>query len=273
MSNSNAGPGIQGLLADYLLRNDLRDSTAEFYCRVVNVFCKWLGCDVPVSDLDARLLSEFLRAKQTAGLSSYYRRSLRSGLVAILGKMIDSRDVRSVKLTPLDHQSWTAADVGKLIAAVDCLPEKKREPLRLLIQVAYYTGLAEIDLRRLTKSHIDAAGTVRIRRSKTGEESVTRIPIDLLKRLPGGSGPFFPLATSGEMFRRDFRRVVAAAGLTGTFKTLRRSSGTAAELLTGKGHEHLANSRKIFERHYLDRRHVERKPTELPPPELGGKAG
>lgn len=269
MTSNNAGPGIQGLLADYLLRNDLRDSTAEFYCRVVNVFCTWRGCDVPVGELDARLLSEFLRDKQTAGLSSYYRRSLRSGLVAILGKRIDSREVRSVKLTPLDHQCWTAADVGKLIAAVDCLAEKKREPLRLLIQVAYYTGLAEIDLRRLNKSHVDAAGVVRIRRSKTNEESVTRIPLSLLKRLPGGPGPFFPLATSGEMFRREFRKLVAAAGLSGTFKTLRRSSGTAAELLTGKGHEHLANSRRIFERHYLDRRQVERKPTELPPPRIG----
>lgn len=265
MSDNLAGTGLQGLLADYLLRNDLRASTAEFYCRVVKVFCAWRGVeDVPASDLDARLLSEFLRAKQTAGLSSYYRRSLRSGLVALLGRRIDSRDVRSVKLTPLDHPAWTAADVEKLLAACDCLIERKREPMRLLIEVAYYTGLAEIDLRRLTRQHIDAAGTVRIRRSKTGEESITRIPLGLLKRLPVAPGPFFRLTTSGEMFRRTFRRVVAKAGLVGTFKTLRRSSGTAAEILTGKGHEHLANSRKIFEKHYLDRRQAERKPVELP---------
>lgn len=58
--------------------------------------------------------------------------------------------------------------------------------------------------------------------------------------------------------------VVAAAGLVGTFKTLRKTSGTQAEILTGRGHEHLANTRGIFEKHYLDRRRVHREPVRLP---------
>ncbi|MEX0677783.1 MAG: hypothetical protein WD063_11950 [Pirellulales bacterium] len=89
----------------------------------------------------------------------------------------------------------------------------------------------------------------------------------MLAELPT-SGPVFPTLWSNEQFRKDFRHVVHAAGLSGTFKKLRKSRGTEAELLTGRGHEHLANSRKEFEVHYLDRTRVHREPIRLPPLQL-----
>lgn len=41
--------------------------------------------------------------------------------------------------------------------------------------------------------------------------------------------------------------------MEGSIGKLRHSSGTAAEIIhPGHGHEHLGNTRDVFERHYLD---------------------
>lgn len=43
------------------------------------------------------------------------------------------------------------------------------------------------------------------------------------------------------------------AGLSGSIGRLRHSSGTAFEIShPQRGHEHLGNTRKVFEGHYLD---------------------
>lgn len=259
--------GLQQLLADYLLRNDLRTSSAEFYSRTVAVFRSWYGGDVPSEALTAELVNAFLADKQKLGRSGHYRASLKAGLRAILGERIDRRRLRRIRTEPLEPQFWTASEVAKLIAACQCLPSKHREYFRQIIAVAYHTGLSLIDLHQLHRHrHIDGDGLVRIRRSKTGAEAVAKIPADLLASLPR-QGLVFPRRFTGEMFRRYFRQCVQEAGLCGSFKTLRSSSGTVAELQTGRGHEHLANTRRVFERHYLVKERIARKPVEidLPP--------
>lgn len=252
---------IRAQLEAYLLRTEVRNSTAVCYRRVVNVFCNWYGTNVPEEALTADTLNRFLRDKQEEGASSYYRRSLRSALVAILRDHSIGK-VRPTKLEPLTVHCWDASEVARLVDACDVLPAKHREYYRQAIIVAYHTGLSQIDIHRLERSHVDASGTIRLRRSKTGNESVVTLPPDVVAQLPA-KGLLVPPKVSREMFRRHFQKIVAAAGLKGTFKTLRTSSGTAAELITGKGHEHLANSRKIFEKHYLDSSKVGRVPVRL----------
>ena len=89
-------------------------------------------------------------------------------------------------------------------------------------------------------------------RQKTGRPVIVAVPADLLRRLPE-SGPCWPRRFSREYFRRTFRKIVARAGLRGTFKKLRKSSGTSVESLhPGCGHIHLGNTRRVFELHYLD---------------------
>lgn len=62
-----------------------------------------------------------------------------------------------------------------------------------------------------------------------------------------------------------FGRIVARAGLFGTFKRLRKSSGSLVEAAApGMGHKHLGNTRAIFEKHYEARRLTRPHPT-LPP--------
>jgi hypothetical protein len=222
----------------------------------VGVFLAWHGGD---GELVADTLSRFLKDKQAAGRSSHYCRSLRNGLLAVLGERIERRHVRSVKLQRLEPKSWTAADVAKLVESVGVLADYKRNFYRGIVLAAYHTGLTHGDLARLTHGDFQPDGTLLYRRAKTGTPVVAWMPPEVLATLPP-HGLLFQSPWSREQFRKDFRRIVAAAGLQGTFKKLRKTSGTLAELLTGRGHEHLANSRRVFERHYLDRKLVRKTP-------------
>lgn len=237
---------VLDILEDYLLSHDLARGTPAYYRRVVSVLCTWHGKPVAEQDFCPRLVNKLLLAKQEAGLSSYYRRSLRSGLKALLRfRHGTCENLRPVRCEELLADTWTAEEVYRLAAAAG--------DNRLLVLVAYFTGLSECDLRRLRRTDIDAGGVIRFSRQKTGKRVLVAIPAELLAELPS-EGLLFPLATTGEWFRRCFRKVVKKAGLCGTFKKLRRSSGTAVEIENpGRGHIHLGNTRAVFEAHYLDK--------------------
>ena len=253
---------LAALLDDYLLANDLEQTTEAWYRRIVNVFSEWHAKDLTASGIVPETLSRFLRDMR-AGHSTYYCKSLRSGLLAVLGEHIDRRKVRTIKLDRLRPNSWTQAELERLIASVNVLPAYKRPYYVRVCLFAWYTGLSKGDLHLIARANFDEDGTLLFERHKTGEEVVAWVPPHLLDGL-AMLGPLFPRLWSDEQFRKDFKRMVAAAGLVGTFKTLRKSSGTQAEILTGRGHEHLANSRKVFEQHYLDRKRVHREPVRFP---------
>lgn len=253
------GATVLTALDDYILCHDLARGTPSYYRRIVSVLCSWHGGPVPLDDFTPALVSRMLAAKQEAGLSSHYRRSLRNGLRALLRFVHGSCErLRPVKCCELEADTWTAAEVGKIAEAAG--------PDRLLILFAYFTGLSECDLRRLHREHIDAGGVIRFRRQKTGKSVLVGVPVELLDELPA-SGLLFPLKTSPEWFRRQFALVVKFCGLKGTFKKLRRSSGTEIEIHhPGRGHIHLGNTRLIFETHYWDKRRGE---NPLIPPSPG----
>lgn len=253
---------IDDLLEAYLLIHDLEPTTEAWYRRVFSVFHEWKAQHAPGDELTAELLSRFLRDMRE-GHSTHYCKSLRNGLLAVLGEHVDRRRVRTVKLDKLRPASWTQADVDKLLRATIVLLPRKQSYYRPLIAFAWHTGLSKNDLHLIERADFRADGTLVYERHKTGESVVVWVPLELFEGLPA-KGPLFPRLWSDEQFRKDFQRVVRAAGLAGTFKTLRKTSGTEAELLTGRGHEHLANSRRVFEIHYLDRQRVHREPVRLP---------
>jgi integrase len=242
---------VHDVLSEYLLLRDLRPDTERFYRRTVSVFDGW-SCG---REMTPSSVSEFLRDKQRGGASPYYLRSLRSGLRALLNFEGHAEKIRSVKLPPLDNATWQPSDVPRLIAAVPLALSRRVDYWQTIIPAAWYTGLSQCDLWRLDRSHVDAAGVVRMRRSKTGRLAVCRPPATILDVLRSSESPPWRLQTSPEYFRREFALIVRAAGLAGTFKTIRKSAGTDAERLhPGRGHELLANSRRVFEWHYLDSR-------------------
>lgn len=256
----------QDAMAAYLLDHDVRSTTEAYYQRAVSVYRQWLASQVEPLRFDSKTVSMFLRDKQAEGKSSYYRRSLRSALVALLRHIGDEGRVRPVRLEPLEVTSWTPSEVSRLVGA----SRQYRHPRDssywpTIIQAAYYSGFSQGDLWLLEKTDISPLGIAVIHRSRTSRREVGWIPLEILELRPR-EGKLWKRPYSAEMFRRHFARIVNAAGLTGTFKRLRKSSGTGVEELhPGKGHEHLGNTRVIFERHYWSRKQL---PEPFRPPPL-----
>lgn len=248
-------------LEEYLLQHDVAKDTEDWYRRIVNAFDRWRG----PRPIEPSTLSEFLKEKQRAGRSSYYCKSLRSGLLAVFGEVVDSRKVRTIRLPKLLNRTWTTTELALILRGSIELPEHKRLYYRRITAFGYHTGMSKVDLHLIERPDFSEDGTLVSDRHKTGSDVVVFVPPTLFSGLPT-RGPLFPRLVSDEQFRKDFKKMVVAAGLVGTFKTLRKSSGTQADIQTeGRGHEHLANTRKVFETHYKDRRRIHRDPVRLPP--------
>lgn len=264
-------PTLRAALARYTLYRTLAPDTIAWYSRAVSVYCQWAGGDVPLHDFNGQRISEMLMAKQRAGRSAYYVKSLRGCLVAIL-RDIRGNDpierVRSIRTPQLDPAALTCQEVERLLKACHPLPEACRWHYTLMILVGYYTGLDAADIWRIERRQIDSDGAIFFRRGKTGSPVFVQVPRDVVElidqRCPR-HGPILKRTVSKEWFRRVIAGIFARAGLCGTFKTLRKSAGSLVEQQSpGTGHRHLGNTRAIFEKHYEARRITRGTPT-MPP--------
>lgn len=259
-------------LDEYVLYHDLAAETVKWYRRITNVFCTWAGGDVPEDQFNGTAISRLLADKKAAGRSPYYVRSLRSGLVAVLHEIRGNAPVeriRGVRCPPLTPEAWTPEEVERLISeGCKGMPCEAQWRWQLCIALAYYTGLDRCDIERLERRHFKADGALLYRRRKTGGEPTGGIPAELLAYIDQNcpaKGPMLRMGASPEWFRRVFAQIVARAKLHGTFKRLRKSSGSLVERdQPGKGHKHLGNTRAIFEKHY-EARAVTRGAATLPP--------
>lgn len=260
---------LQVELERYVLLNDLAADTREWYRRVVSVYRGWAKSGEVFDELS---ISRLLADKQARGRSPYYLKSLRNGLVALLRSIRGDAPigrVRSVKCPPLSPESWSPAEVARLLSpGCDCMTEGSRFKWQLAILLAYYLSLDRCDVERVELSHFAGTGALVYCRRKTGVALGGGIPVDMLavirERCPH-RGPICKMHVTPEWFRKVFAGIVGRAGLHGTFKKLRKSSGSLVERQQpGTGHKHCGNSRRIFERHYEDRR-VTRAAPSMPP--------
>lgn len=263
---------LRAALEDYCLYRDLAPATRKWYRRIINVFCTWHGGNPLLEEFTGEAISRCIADKHAAGRSPYYLRSLRSGLVALLHEIRGNAPVervRGVRCPPLEPMGWTAAEVERLIT-VGCaaMPDASRAKWQLIILLAYYLGLDRCDLERLEQRHFRSDGALIFRRSKTGGAMGSGIPLDLLAYIREHCprhGPIVRTGVSPEWFRRIFAGIVKRAALFGSFKLLRKSSGSLVERdKPGAGHKHLGNTQAIFERHYEIREMTRAEPT-LPP--------
>jgi len=262
---------LKGALNHYTLYRTLAPETVAWYSRAVSVYCTWAGGDVPLASFNGQTISEMLLAKQRAGRSAYYVKSLRGGLVALLREVRGDAPVervRSVKTPPLDPHGLTPAEVERLVKQCDSLPPEARWRYRLMILLGYYTALDAADIWRLERKHIDRRGWIAFRRGKTGSLIFVAIPPEVVAEIDRHcprKGPLIRMGVSKEWFRRVIAGLFARAGLQGTFKTLRKTSASLVESeQPGMGHKHAGNTRAIFEKHYDVRRLTREKPT-MPP--------
>lgn len=265
---------IYDLLERYILARELAEQSERYYRRMVGVLCSWAGRRVALDDFTPDLVNRMLLDKQRAGLSSHYRRSLRNSMRALLGFHAGgpiTGQLRRVQLDELVIEVWTAAEVQRLIDACSYMRDPSRRIWwQTLIAVGYYTGLSNIDLWRLRQRDVGTLGRVAIRRSKTGKLVIVSVPEPWLSRIRQlGGDVIWGRPMSEQVFQATFRLIAAKAGLSGTFKKLRKSCGTSVEMnRPGCGHIILGNGRGIFEKHYLGRKDINENPPgpePLPP--------
>jgi hypothetical protein len=256
----------------YVLYHDLAAETRAWYRRIVSVYCSWAGSDPPAVEFNGESISRFLADKQAAKRSPYYVKSLRNGLRAVLGAIRGDgpiERVRGIRCPPLDPDGWTPAEVERLLSpGCDRLPDASRFKWQLCILLGHYLGLDRCDIERLEQTNFAPNGGIIFRRRKTGTSPCGGVPIELLavirERCPR-KGPICRMGISPEWFRQVFAGISARAGLFGTFKKLRKSSGSMVEKdRPGTGHKHLGNTRAIFEKHYEVWRLTRAEPT-MPP--------
>jgi len=268
-----SGPATLGAYArDYGLLRDVRPETLRQYQISADLFERWAGGPVRLEELDEQSVSAFLR-DYSATAAPPTVRSKRTQILALWRAAADdglcdppTRRVRSVRVPRRPVVAWERAEVERLLAACQALPRWHRCGLRrsvwwdLAIRVAWDTGLRWGDLVALPVEAVRADGAVVWSQAKTGSLIACRLQPSTLAALLASleacpRSLVCPWPASHETFTDQVARLVKKAGIRpGTWKWIRRGSGTDVELQQGgAGHLHLGNTRAVFESAYGDR--------------------
>jgi len=259
---------LLGWVDSYELSHDVTTETAALYRRAIGIVGRWAGADLTAGTISDDLVNRALVALIHGGRSPHYARSLKTAVAAVWRDMADAglcappRRLRKIRTYPPQFTVWGPEEMRQLLDAATALPGRFRTlPLdrgsyfATMIRAAWDTALRRRDLHRLRRQDVSADWVDR--QHKTGKPIRARLrdstlqAIDALGRSPDDL--LWPLWGSDEVFRATWNRIVRDAGLPHSpWKTLRKSAGTAAEIIQpGAGHLLLGNTRRVFERHYL----------------------
>ncbi len=252
----------------YELSHDLTDETVAYYRRAIRTLENWIGEPLTTASISDGLVNGALQKLIQSGRSPHYARSLKTAVLATWRDWADAghveypRRIRPIRSGPPAIKIWTPEEMSRLLAAARQLPGEFRS-LRLnrakyfetMILTVWDCALRRRDLHRLRRNEVGP--------DWIDHQNKTKKPIRVRLR-PGtlaaieawGRGPdavLWPLWGSDEVFRATFNRIVRDAGIPpAPWKTIRKSAGTAAEAICpGSGHLLLGNTRRVFERHYL----------------------
>lgn len=130
----------------------------------------------------------------------------------------------------------------------------KRRYWPAAIRLAWDSGLRRGDCWEFRMAAVRPDGTARVVQHKTGQVVTLRLRPSTVAALReiGGNQPL-KWTLNASFFGRHFKRLTEASGVgRGSFKFLRRSSGSYVELAQpGAGHKHLGHAdAKVFSRHY-----------------------
>lgn len=210
--------------------------------------------------------NSFLTAN--ADKSPFTIRSYRSDILSLWNGAADCdllpypvmRRVRLPQLPELLIDCYTVDEVRLLVASAKTLigryrwEVRKRDYWNAAIRLAWDTGLRRGDVIRFRRDSLRPDGVVMVLQGKTKKVVPVKLRESTVIALNALSGPY-PLrwGTDVTYFTRHFRRIVVASGVKrGTFKWLRRASGSYVEAeQPGAGYKHLGQSGpQVFNRHY-----------------------
>lgn len=171
-----------------------------------------------------------------------------------------ARRVRRKPLPELLVECYTVGEAQALLAAAGELAGRypngvaRADYWRAAIRLAWDAGIRRGDVWAFRRDVVRPDGTLRIVQRKTRRVLVARLRATTVAALNRIGQPQ-PLAWTmcAERFGKHFRALADAAGVTrGTFKWLRRSSGSYVEAQQpGAGHKHLGHcSAATFARYY-----------------------
>lgn len=262
----------------YLFQRVIGEGQATHLRNTAAMLSRFLCREALVSDLNANTVNGFLKSLEQDRSPSTMA-SRRGHVLALISAAADHgliapvapRLIRRYRKNAPTPEAWTPDEVERLLVAAREVHGEHKGVRRSLwweayIRAAYETGLRPVDLHRLTLQHFDQHGVVSLVQHKTSVAIVRRVSESTLELLPSISrDPLF-----GDWIGKDqrtiwFGRIVAAAGLSGTFYKLRSTCGTLVEQQNpGKGHVALGNGRAVFERHYWARS-IQRDAIPMPP--------
>jgi hypothetical protein len=285
---AESGGDIWAHLERYLSAREVSASYAAQLRHALAMLERFHGSDLDLSDLHPELLNAWLTDAAKRGLSDETRRSRRRMALTLwrdaadLGLVAPPRRVMRVSQRDRINTAWNLEDMTRLLSACDQLTKfyshgiSKRLYWRSYIMTAWDSGLRGCDLRRLMRTGIRTDGCVTIIQHKTGRRLRCRLRPETVTAINATFPPArelcFPMWGRLEAWRREAARLLRLSGLAGSIGQLRHSSGTAVEHdHPGHGHEHLGNTRAVFERHYLD---LDQVAFDRPlPPAIGEKGG
>ena len=269
-----AGPATLGeyVRQSYSLLRDVRPGSLRQLVISADLLERWAGGPVRLDQLNEQTVSAWLR-DYSATVRPATVRAKKAAILALWRAAADeglaedpvARRVRRVRVPERVVQAWTKEEVERLLKAAATLPRRHRCGLRrsawwdLAIRVAWDTGLRWGDLVALRADALGPDGNGVVVQSKTGRAITVRLSQGTLEALRASLAAcprdlVCPWPASGETFRAQVHRLVARAGIrAGTWKWIRRGSGTDVELQAeGAGHRHLGNTPAVFRASYED---------------------
>jgi hypothetical protein len=250
---------------------------------------KFVGKRLRTTDLTPDLLNTYLRWMRDNGHTTETRKGRRKNLLILWRAAADmelaaeppARRVMRIRHSGRITVAWSYIEACILLEFASKLTGSYSNGIQRshywtsYIRAAWDSGLRGCDLRSLERDWVAPHGRLVVIQGKTRKRVVTQFRRSTLDSIamtfPPERAIIWPLWASLDRWRREAKKLVRRAGLVGSIGRLRHSSGTATELThPGRGHEHLGNTRKIFEEHYLDHHQIANgavlpMPPELPP--------
>jgi integrase len=240
------------LLAEYVLERAISPGASYQLRRSITLF----GADRTTDDLQPHPVSEWLlslenthaprtRAGHRGNLLAVWRFAAERGLAAL------PTGVRRCPKPRPCPRAWTLEDMRRLLAACDHMPDPAW--WRLVIEVAFSSGLRRSDLWRLEKIAPD--GTIWQSQHKTGYPHVARVPQRAAEEFArrNEKAPLCPSDTRG--FYAAFKSLCQLAGVRpGALQMLRRTGATACEIRqAGSASRYLGHRTPGMSAYYVDR--------------------
>jgi integrase len=284
----SSGPNTLAAYAreSYSLRRDVKASTLRQYIISAELFERWAGRPILLAELDEDSLSEWLRDYAQVA-KPHTVRGKKNMVLALWRAACDdgladepiARRVRRVRLPEIPVEAWTREEVERLLVACSWLPRQHESGMSraawfdLAIRMAWDTGLRWGDLVNLPVSAIRPDGSGQWTQSKTAKVISFQVAASTMEILRASleacpRSLVCPWTASHETWGDQVGLLVTKAGIRpGTWKWIRRGSGSDVEAQAPlSGHEHLGNTRRVFEQSYACRSIIGRqipRPREL----------